>query len=370
MPIASIGSLRGAGNDRDSVEALSGFQRFPQWMWRNADVLDFVGWLREHNDEQAFEDRKCGFYGLDLYSLHASIEAVLAYLEQGRSGSGETGAASLQLLRTFRQGHHDLRLRRWLRHDADLRRCGRQKPGRAPAQSDGLSAARRPGRGRRLFLRGTKRARGPKRGGILPQHVSSRSFLLEPARHPHDGIARTPRRTTSANKTRRPRSSSGRTTHIWATRARRKWASAANSISVSSCANILEKKPSRLASPLTMERSRRRRIGTDRPNARMSVPAHAESYEALFHEVDVPNFFLNLRDDVDLAVASCARTARARHRRDLPAGHGIDQSLFSRALARSIRCCFAFRSHARRRTAGAHSRMGTGEVEETFPSGL
>ena len=45
--------VRGASNDSDSVEALSGFQRFPQWMWRNADVLDFVGWLREHNDEQA-----------------------------------------------------------------------------------------------------------------------------------------------------------------------------------------------------------------------------------------------------------------------------------------------------------------------------
>src|SRR6516164_3727346 len=72
--------VRGAGGDIDSVEALSGFQRFPQWMWRNADVLDFVGWLREHNDEQTTEDRKCGFYGLDLYSLHASIEAVLAYL--------------------------------------------------------------------------------------------------------------------------------------------------------------------------------------------------------------------------------------------------------------------------------------------------
>jgi len=51
-------------------------------MWRNADVLDFVGWLREHNDEQVFADRKCGFYGLDLYSLHASIEAVLAYLKR------------------------------------------------------------------------------------------------------------------------------------------------------------------------------------------------------------------------------------------------------------------------------------------------
>ena len=74
--------VRNAGSDIDSVEALDGFRRFPQWMWRNADVLDFVGWLREHNDEQAFEGRKCGFYGLDLYSLHASIEAVLGYLSK------------------------------------------------------------------------------------------------------------------------------------------------------------------------------------------------------------------------------------------------------------------------------------------------
>ncbi|MFZ0709289.1 MAG: erythromycin esterase family protein [Terrimicrobiaceae bacterium] len=71
--------VRGANDDLDSVEALGGFKRFPQWMWRNADVLDFVGWLREHNDGLRSLE-KCGFYGLDLYSLHASIEAVLGYL--------------------------------------------------------------------------------------------------------------------------------------------------------------------------------------------------------------------------------------------------------------------------------------------------
>jgi erythromycin esterase-like protein len=65
--------------DDDAVEALSGFQRFPQWMWRNADVLDFVGWLRAHNEATPERDQT-GFYGLDLYALHASIEAVLAYL--------------------------------------------------------------------------------------------------------------------------------------------------------------------------------------------------------------------------------------------------------------------------------------------------
>jgi erythromycin esterase-like protein len=49
-------------------------------MWRNADVLDFVGWLRQHNDQCERESEKVGFYGLDLYSLHASIQAVLDYL--------------------------------------------------------------------------------------------------------------------------------------------------------------------------------------------------------------------------------------------------------------------------------------------------
>jgi erythromycin esterase-like protein/adenine/guanine phosphoribosyltransferase-like PRPP-binding protein len=71
--------VRAIGPDRDGVEALSDFKRFPAWMWRNADVLDFVGWLREHNDTVP-ADARAGFYGLDLYSLHASMGAVLSYL--------------------------------------------------------------------------------------------------------------------------------------------------------------------------------------------------------------------------------------------------------------------------------------------------
>jgi erythromycin esterase-like protein len=69
----------GRGGDADAAEALGGFRRFPQWMWRNADVLDFVGWLRAHNDGLR-EPARVGFYGLDLYALHASIEAVLEFL--------------------------------------------------------------------------------------------------------------------------------------------------------------------------------------------------------------------------------------------------------------------------------------------------
>lgn len=70
--------VRGHGDDRDAEQALRGFERFPAWMWRNTDVVEFVTWLRGHN-ERASE--QVGFYGLDLYSLHRSAAEVVAYLE-------------------------------------------------------------------------------------------------------------------------------------------------------------------------------------------------------------------------------------------------------------------------------------------------
>jgi erythromycin esterase-like protein/predicted phosphoribosyltransferase len=73
--------VRAVSDDDDATVALSDFKRFPSWMWRNADVLDFVGWLRAENDRRPAAER-AGFYGLDLYSLHASMRAVIAFLDQ------------------------------------------------------------------------------------------------------------------------------------------------------------------------------------------------------------------------------------------------------------------------------------------------
>jgi erythromycin esterase-like protein len=72
--------VRGESEDREAIDSLAGFGRFPTWMWRNAEVLDFIGWLRDYND--ASPATKCGFYGMDLYSLFTSIEAVLKYLDR------------------------------------------------------------------------------------------------------------------------------------------------------------------------------------------------------------------------------------------------------------------------------------------------
>ena len=71
--------VRGLSGDLDANAALSGFERFPGWMWRNTVVRDFVEWLRAHNRTVSSE-RQVGFYGLDLYSLFTSMQVVLTYL--------------------------------------------------------------------------------------------------------------------------------------------------------------------------------------------------------------------------------------------------------------------------------------------------
>jgi erythromycin esterase-like protein len=73
--------VRGLSDDPDATAALSGFQRFPGWMWRNTEVRDFAQWLRGHNEGRP-PAQQVGFYGIDLYSLFSSMQAVLAYLDR------------------------------------------------------------------------------------------------------------------------------------------------------------------------------------------------------------------------------------------------------------------------------------------------
>jgi erythromycin esterase-like protein len=73
--------VRGVSKERGPEAALEDFTRFPRWMWRNSEVVAFLRWLRAHNAGRP-EGERTGFYGLDLYSLHRSIEAVLGYLDK------------------------------------------------------------------------------------------------------------------------------------------------------------------------------------------------------------------------------------------------------------------------------------------------
>ncbi len=93
--------VNGAGEDRDAEEALRGFQRFPSWMWRNADVLDLVGWLRTHNDGLGRGARRVGVYGLDLYSLGASMECVIGYLDEHDPDAAARARARYECLQPY-----------------------------------------------------------------------------------------------------------------------------------------------------------------------------------------------------------------------------------------------------------------------------
>jgi erythromycin esterase-like protein len=91
----------GAGGD--AREVLHAFGRWPTWMWANEEVVDLAEWLREHNAAVA-EERKVGFYGLDVYSLWESMDAVQAYLART---DGSALAAAQQAFLCFEPYDYD-----------------------------------------------------------------------------------------------------------------------------------------------------------------------------------------------------------------------------------------------------------------------
>ncbi len=73
--------VTGRSHERGADAALGDFTRFPSWMWRNTVMVDFVEWLRRWNLRAGRVQAPAGIFGMDLYSMHASIESVLRYLD-------------------------------------------------------------------------------------------------------------------------------------------------------------------------------------------------------------------------------------------------------------------------------------------------
>ena len=74
--------LQETDGDRKCNQALDHFRRFPTWMWRNTTLPPFLEWLKNYNDDVTLPAHKIGFYGLDLYSLYSSMQAVIDYLSE------------------------------------------------------------------------------------------------------------------------------------------------------------------------------------------------------------------------------------------------------------------------------------------------
>lgn len=74
--------VQGEEADASPQEALDGYRRFPRWMWRNTETVRLLRWLRAYNLALPPDEARIGLYGLDLYSLHNSMDAVLHYLQR------------------------------------------------------------------------------------------------------------------------------------------------------------------------------------------------------------------------------------------------------------------------------------------------
>jgi erythromycin esterase-like protein len=113
--------VRGREGPRDGPP----FKRFPLWMWRNAEMAGFVSQLRALNASRPFEER-AEIRGLDLYSLNASISAVLEHLDESdptaaRSAPAATAACALE------------RTARALRRQRDADRAAPARPRWSPS---------------------------------------------------------------------------------------------------------------------------------------------------------------------------------------------------------------------------------------------
>lgn len=84
--------VRGQGHDESAAAALVGFERFPTWVWRNADVAAFADWLAAWNAERP-ADQRAGFYGLDLYSMYVAIRSLLSFLDDADPAAAHAARA-------------------------------------------------------------------------------------------------------------------------------------------------------------------------------------------------------------------------------------------------------------------------------------
>ncbi|OAH59561.1 MULTISPECIES: erythromycin esterase family protein [Bacillaceae] len=94
--------IKGHTPEYTNAEAvLHSFNRWPAWMWANEEVAHLVDWLRAFNENQKTADKLVGFYGLDVYSLWESMEAIIHYLEKTKSPDVEKAKQVFECFEPF-----------------------------------------------------------------------------------------------------------------------------------------------------------------------------------------------------------------------------------------------------------------------------
>jgi len=93
--------VKGYSGCGDSArDVLRAFDRWPTWMWANWEVVALTNWLRRHNEALAHE-RQIGFYGLDVYSLWESLDAVIEHLKENHPQAVERAMKAVNCFLPF-----------------------------------------------------------------------------------------------------------------------------------------------------------------------------------------------------------------------------------------------------------------------------
>ena len=59
-----------------AIQTIATFNQYPDWVWKNQEMLEFIEWLREHNSQVIDSTRKVTIHGMDLYSFNLSRESA------------------------------------------------------------------------------------------------------------------------------------------------------------------------------------------------------------------------------------------------------------------------------------------------------
>jgi erythromycin esterase-like protein len=360
--------VRGASDDEEAVDSLAGFVRFPTWMWRNADVLDFVGWLRAHNDARP-ADRRAGFYGLDLYSLRTSMHAVLEYLD---TVDPEGAARARQRYGCFDRFDQEMQeygyaasygLQPSCGHDVVAQLLELQRQRAAYASRDGGVAADDffyASQNARLVRNAEAYYRTMFRGHVESWNLRDR-HMVDTLRELLSHLER---------------SQPGARVVVWAHNshlgdARATEMGRRGEWNVGQLAREAFGGAAVLVGFTTFTGTVTAASDWDGPAHRKHVrPALAGSYERLFHEAGVPRFLLPLQSDRELAAALAEpRLERAIGVLYLPESERRSH-YFSASLAEQFDFVLHFDETRALEPLERTARWEAGEIAETFPSGL
>lgn len=95
-----------ADQNKKSGEVLRDFNRWPTWMWANWEIDALINWLKNYNKDIA-ANKRIGFYGLDVYSLWESMEALINYLRSNDPKAAKLAEQAIHCFEPYEEDPHE-----------------------------------------------------------------------------------------------------------------------------------------------------------------------------------------------------------------------------------------------------------------------